>query len=136
MPESTIVVVVKGIIQYNKKTLIIKRALTDEFGGGTWEFTGGKIDFGEALETALQREVKEEVGLEVTVKDLLYATEFETHPHRQLVILCYLCEAQTERVTLSEEHSDYLWADETQMREMLVSGIVADLDKYQIWGKL
>jgi len=61
--ENKIIVAVKGIINHNGKILIIQRSDDDETGANTWEFAGGKIDFGENLEDALIREVKEEVGL-------------------------------------------------------------------------
>jgi 8-oxo-dGTP diphosphatase len=77
--SNEIVVAVKRVILFRKKMLIIQRAFDDEVGGGTWECPGGKIDFGEELETALAREVKEEVGLKINVTKLLYASTFKTN---------------------------------------------------------
>lgn len=54
--RNKIVVVVKGIIFFNNKVLIIKRNERDEIDPGTWENFGGKIEFGEDLEYALIRE--------------------------------------------------------------------------------
>lgn len=74
--ENEIHVVVKGVIVSEAKMLIVKRSAEDEIGAGTWEFPGGKIEFEEAIEAALIREVSEETGLSVTVDRLLYATTF------------------------------------------------------------
>jgi len=89
--ENIIVVAIKGIIICDKKILIIQRSSNDDIGANTWEFAGGKLEFGEDLKSGLIREVKEEVGLDVKVLNLAYATTFKTNPHRQVVILTYLC---------------------------------------------
>ena len=131
--ENVIIVAVKAMIMLNGKVLIIQRAANDEVGANTWEFVGGKLDFGEDLEAALKREIKEEVGLTTTVDKLLYASTFKTHPYRQLVILSYLCTAHNDHVRLSSEHQNYLWANKEQMLDMLATGIIDDLNYYSVW---
>jgi len=38
---------------------------------GLWEFPGGSVEYGEPLADALQREMREEYGIEIAVGDLL-----------------------------------------------------------------
>ncbi len=38
---------------------------------GLWEFPGGAVEFGETLTEALKREITEEYGLEIDIRDLL-----------------------------------------------------------------
>jgi mutator protein MutT len=38
---------------------------------GLWEFPGGSVEFGERLTDALKREIREEYGVEIEVRDLL-----------------------------------------------------------------
>jgi 8-oxo-dGTP diphosphatase len=38
---------------------------------GLWEFPGGSVEFGETLRAALQREMAEEYGIEISIGDLL-----------------------------------------------------------------
>ena len=134
--ENIIVVAVKGIILHNNKGLIIQRSADDEMGANTWEFVGRKIDFGEGLEDALIREVKEEVNLTITVDRLLYATSFKTDKHRQVVILTYLCAAHDDTVVLSNEHKNYLWANKEQMMSLLSKPIVDNLNQNSVWEDL
>ncbi|TDT45655.1 NUDIX hydrolase [Fonticella tunisiensis] len=131
--ENKIVVAVKGIIIRKGKVLIVKRANDDEIEPGTWECVGGKIEFGEALETALIREVKEEVGLNITVDKILYATTFKTNPTRQVVILTYLCESNDGEVVLSPEHMDYQWVTKEQLKQFLPPNIIMDFEKNNVF---
>jgi 8-oxo-dGTP diphosphatase len=86
--------------------LIIQRSADDEIEANIWECAGGNIDFGEDLEDGLIREIKEEVGLSVTVDKLLYAVTFKTNEHRQVIILSYSCTAHDNKVVLSDEHHE------------------------------
>ncbi|NNU94556.1 NUDIX domain-containing protein [Geobacillus sp. NFOSA3] len=128
------VVAVKGLILYEGKVLIVQRAKDDEIGGGTWELVGGKVEFGEDLETALVREIKEEVGLDVTVEKILYATTFKTDPTRQVVILTYLCRSNNRDVVLSKEHIDYRWSTKEQLRLLLTPEIISDFEKNNVFS--
>jgi len=83
------------------------------------EFPGGGLKIGEDLIEGLCREIKEEVGLTIRVDRLLYAMTAMVSPQRQIVGLTYLSCADHEKVTLSHEHTDYLWATRNQFVEML-----------------
>ncbi|NUK30471.1 NUDIX domain-containing protein [Parageobacillus sp. VR-IP] len=128
------VVVVKGLILYEGKVLIVQRAKDDEIGGGTWELVGGKVEFGEDLETALVREIKEEVGLDVTVEKILYATTFKTGPTKQVIILTYLCRSNNRDVVLSKEHIDYRWSTKEQLRLLLTPEIISDFERNNVFS--
>ena len=62
--------VVAGIIQHqtSHQFLITQRPL-DGLLGGLWEFPGGKVETGETHAQALQREIKEELNIEIDVGD-------------------------------------------------------------------
>ncbi len=134
--ENKIVVALKAIIIYQQKALIIQRSYGEISGSGSWEFVGGKLEFGEDLETGLKREIMEEVGLTVKVERLLYASTFQSKENRQTVILNYLCHGFTDQVTLSEEHERYLWADKKTMKKYLAKGILHDIANNHIFEQL
>ena len=132
--DNIIIVTLKAVIIFNRKALIIQRSADDNVGANTWEFAGGKLDFGEDLEVALKREIQEEVGLEVSINKLLYATTFKTHEYRQLVILAYLCIATDNNVNLSAEHQNYLWADKNKILDLLPEPLINTLNQYDVWN--
>lgn len=136
MSIPSIVVAVKAVIVQNDQLLIIQRASDDEVHPGTWELVGGKLDFGETLEQALEREVFEETGLRVTVQQLLYATTFLTDPNRQVALMTYLAHPVATIVTLSAEHSDARWVTADEARQLLLQPILDDFDSHDVWTLL
>lgn len=62
-------VAVSAIIRKERKLLLVKEIL--ENGREYWIFPGGGVKFGENLEEAAKREMKEELDLEIEVKKLL-----------------------------------------------------------------
>lgn len=83
--------VVAVIVNDDQQLLLTKRNIAPF--QGLWVMPGGKIDLGESILQALHREVKEEVGLEVEVEDLIDVFEHlspgEGNSH--FIILYYLC---------------------------------------------
>ena len=129
-----IIVAVKGILIKNNKILIVKRSENAVTGAGTWETIGGKLTFGETLEHSLQREFKEETGIDALPVKLLYTTTFFTSWTRQVVLIAYLCESKSEDVTLSSEHSDYKWATITELKHYLPKSILNDFERFGVFA--
>jgi len=57
--------VAAALIVHEGRYLLTRRK-TDVHLGGLWEFPGGKREPGESLEECLRRELREEVGIEIT----------------------------------------------------------------------
>mgnify|MGYP001277028966 FL=1 len=131
-----IIVALKAVIVFEGRILIIKRSDYDDFGAGTWEFPGGRINFGEELHECLEREVMEETGLQIKVGEVLYASTFLTSESRQVVVITYLCTSKTNKIKLSFEHSDYLWANRGLIQEKLYRTILEDMISNNVFDEI
>jgi len=61
-------IAVDGIITKDEKILLIKRK--NEPFKGKWALPGGFVEYGERVEEAVLREIKEETGLDAKIKKL------------------------------------------------------------------
>ena len=78
---------------------------------GFWEFPGGKIEEGESPETALVREILEELATEISVGELLDTIEYD-YPTFHLSMECFACEVVSGKLELLEhENAAWLTAD-------------------------
>lgn len=98
-----------------QKILLIKRSRTDKHHPSLWEAPGGKLEQGQDLGHALEREVLEETGLLVeNSQRLVYAqSEFSTlERYRGMLYLVLFGVASVigGKLKLSEEHEDAAWA--------------------------
>lgn len=82
-----------GVLVENKKVLL---ATTRVPSGAIINFPGGGLELGEAPIAAIPREFKEETGLEIVVKELLFCSqEFQQNPEyptEQLMHIYYRVE--------------------------------------------
>ena len=127
---------VKSLTVFNKRVLLIKRSNYRSRGKGEWDIPGGGIQFGEDLLDCLRREIMEETGLTVRVDKLLYATTPIVSPNKLVVGLTYLSHADSDTVTFSHEHTDYLWATKQQLRELLTEPILHDYEINSVFDLL
>jgi len=69
MAEGNIIRVGCGAIILNDKNevLLLQRSANSRWKPSTWARPGGEVEFGETIEEALKREIKEEVGVEIKV---------------------------------------------------------------------
>lgn len=113
MLKPTQLIAVYGfILNPQQEVLLVKRAPYDTHPN-LWELPGGGVAFGENPMDACVREVHEETGLSVSI---LYPLATTTHKsskgdHIQVIRIAYLCKLNknNEQITLSAEHSEYLW---------------------------
>jgi len=80
-----------ALVDENGRILVQKRPEGKPMAG-LWEFPGGKVETGETPESALVRELNEELGIVVEEPDLnpvAFASEAVNDQH--LILLLYVC---------------------------------------------
>ena len=82
--------VVAAVIVKGNKVLIDKRS-SGGLLGGLWEFPGGKVEAGETLTEALQREITEELGVKIEVGEPLGSYN---HAYTHFKVTVYTLEAR------------------------------------------
>ena len=65
MNNNPIVHVVVGVLLNDNQQVLIALRPVQSHQGGLWEFPGGKVEEGESVEYALNREFEEELGISV-----------------------------------------------------------------------
>ena len=81
--------VAAAIIRRNQQLLLTRRK-ADVHLPNLWEFPGGKVEPGESLRAALQRELREELGIHADVLDEFYATTHH-YPSRSVALHFFNC---------------------------------------------
>jgi A/G-specific adenine glycosylase len=83
-------VVTAAVIQRDGRWLITRRPMQGLLGG-MWEFPGGKQQEGEDLPTCLQREIREELGVEITV-GRQYGSYRHSYTHFRVTLHAFECQ--------------------------------------------
>lgn len=82
--------VVAGLILGDDGRVLITQRRADQALALLWEFPGGKVEPGEAPVAALERELREEIGVTVAV-GRIWDVLFHAYPTFDLVMLVYAC---------------------------------------------
>jgi len=81
--------VVAALITRDSKLLVCQRKRNDSHPL-RWEFPGGKVEVGESPAEALARELREELGIEVYIGELLVSLE-HAYPEKTVQLNFYRC---------------------------------------------
>ncbi len=90
-PGPLLLVAAVALVDIDNRVLLARRP-EGKAMAGLWEFPGGKVHQGETPEAALIRELKEELGIDVT-ESCLGAFTFASHAYEafHLLMPLYLC---------------------------------------------
>lgn len=109
-------VATKALIEYQGKVLLLKES--DKYDDGTnvgkFDLVGGRVKPGEHFAAGLKREVKEETGLEIIIKQPFFVSEWRPQvkgKNWQIVGIFFHCQASDDEVVLSNDHNEHVWID-------------------------
>jgi 8-oxo-dGTP diphosphatase len=101
-----VVVVPCAIIERNGRILATQRNATTSLPL-KWEFPGGKVDAGETEIEALEREIMEELCVEIEIGERLEPT-YKEDTNRIICLVPFICRLASGPIILTE-HAQYKW---------------------------
>ena len=102
--------VVAAVIKYKDKVLCMQRGKAKyDYTSYKFEFPGGKVDAGEKNNIALERELREEMDMNVSIseKDYLLTVD-HTYPDFAITMHAYLCKVEKPNFVM-KEHISFKW---------------------------
>lgn len=114
---------VSAFIHNNSRVLILRRSKKEKFMSGFYDLPGGKVEFGESLEKALEREIKEETNLKI--KKLTPYSSFSyisDNGKRHTVDIQFLVEVSSiKAIKMTDAHDDYKWIRKNEISNYKMS---------------
>ena len=107
------IVVVAAIIQDERGNYLCARRGDWKSAGGKWEFPGGKPEPGEELEVAIVREIREELGVEISV-----VRQFDRSQTGDIDLITFVCDLPGGKPTSSTDHSELRWVPEAELSKL------------------
>ena len=114
--------VAAAVIRSGRRVYATQRGSGPQKDG--WEFPGGKLEPGESSPQALVREIREELGAEIRVGELIRTVDYD-YPDFHLRMDCFWAETAEGALTL-KEHEAARWLTEEQLGS--VGWLPADLE--------
>ena len=104
--RKTIAVGAAAILE-NGRVLLCRRASGE--WKGYWEFPGGKVEPGETAAQAVEREIREELCLDVHAKERLCVVEMD-YPSFRLTMEVYICRIEGGKMEVLEHEKACFFA--------------------------
>jgi mutator protein MutT len=98
--------VTAAVMRREGKVLIAKRKRA--FAGYPWEFPGGKLEENETLQECLKRELREELGIEVKVGELVALSKHVLNCQQAISLYAYEVTYLSGDLTL-KDHEEIRW---------------------------
>jgi len=108
--------VVAAVIYSGDKILACRRGAHKSLAG-KWEFPGGKVESGESHKEALEREIREELGVVVNVGSLLGVSKVRLGDNA-IVLHAYQTQLLGNAPSSSSDHDFLQWCSASDLRNL------------------
>ena len=125
--------VVMAIILNRQQQILIAKRPQDKSYGGLWEFPGGKVEKAEDPETAIVREIREELSIDIQPSTKLSSFDHPTDRGTTIRFIPIICKWIGDKLNLNE-HTDVCWIHESQFDDHEFASpdypVIKDLKRY------
>lgn len=106
------------ILQKKNKILVSKRK-PQKIYSDCWEFPGGKLEKNESFQQAIIRELQEELGIRVEIKDLTVIDNISHSYHRnQIIILAVFFLKKWKGFITAKESQEIQWVSKSYLKKL------------------
>ena len=125
-------IAVGAVVVRDEKVLLVKRRKPP--GKGLWSIPGGRVELGETLKEAAEREVKEEAGVIIRAKDPVYTFDLidrdkQGYIRFHYVIVDLLADYVSGKLNPSSDACEARWVTPRELEELPVSRITREFLK-------
>lgn len=113
----SIIQVLAAVIVKDNKILCTQRGEHKyDYLSNKWEFPGGKTETGESQEETIQREIREELSMQI--KPLKHLMSNQHHyPNFSIELHTWLCQPLSESMEL-KEHRSSIWLTTSELKKL------------------
>ena len=113
-----VIKVAAGVIFDREQRLLACERPAGKALAGKWEFPGGKLEPGETAAQALQRELREELAIEVTVLDEMYRLTVDTPDNKELILHFLRALLKNGSTPISCENQRFCWLEKSKLSKL------------------
>lgn len=117
--KKQIIPVLAAVICDETGRILIAKRKKNLSQGLKWEFPGGKLKIGESPGNCLKREIREELGIDINVKEIYFAVNHQ-YSQKHILLLAYLAEFKSGNFLLAD-HEEVQWIQVHQLRDFELS---------------
>lgn len=112
MDSNFYIPVTAAIIEKDGRVLIAKRKKA--YMGYLWEFPGGKKNENETLEECLKREIKEELGIDIEVGELICTVRHNLNCQVAIELYAFMANPMNDSFSI-KEHEEIRWVNPEEL---------------------
>ncbi|MBU5688366.1 MAG: NUDIX hydrolase [Candidatus Aenigmarchaeota archaeon] len=105
------IMVASDVIVQNKGKILIEKRGSEPFKG-LFCLPGGRWEEGERIEETAKREVKEEAGIDIEIKDILGVySDPKRDPRGHTLTVVFIADAENEEIKAGSDAAEVFWIE-------------------------